>query len=350
MGLTKQLPDSTGVVAHHSMVDVIGISRMLSFWPFVLVYVWMALILGLATLHRLLHLGRGWRRLLTRDLPFVLNHLGLLIALLTATLGNADMQCLQMTIAADQPEWRAIDNEGRYHELPIAIQLKKFQIDEYMPKLLLVNHQTGKALGGGKPEMAQVEATSDGAKSFKPISLSGWRIKVEQFMDKAQPVMTGDSTYYETWEQVGATSALLVKAVSDQTGIERRGWLTCGSYMFPFQMLALNDSISLVMADREPQRFISRVEIFTKSKKHVETDILVNKPYTIEGWKIYQLNYDSRLGRWSDISILELVRDPWLPFVYAGIIMLLIGAVFMFILRDEGRGMKDERLIKEETL
>ena len=335
MGLTKQLPDTTGVMAYHSVVDVIGISRMLSFWPFVLVYVWMAFILGLATLHRLLNLRRGWKRLLKRDLPFVLNHLGLLIALLTATLGNADMQRLQMTIAADQPEWRAIDNEGRYHELPIAIQLKKFQIDEYMPKLLLVNHQTGKALGGGKPEMAQVEATGDGVKSFKPISLGGWRIEVEQFMDKAQPITTGDSTYYETWEQVGATSALLVKAVSDQTVIERRGWLTCGSYMFPFQMLALNDSISLVMADREPQRFISRVEIFTKSKKHVETDILVNKPYTIEGWKIYQLNYDSRLGRWSDISILELVRDPWLPFVYAGIIMLLIGAVFMFILRDE---------------
>lgn len=335
MGLTKQLPDTTGVMAYHSVVDVIGISRMLSCWPFVLVYAWMAFILGLATLHRLLHLRRGWKRLLKRDLPFVLNHLGLLIALLTATLGNADMQRLQMTIAADQPEWRAIDNEGRYHELPIAIQLKKFQIDEYMPKLLLVNHQTGKALGGGKPEMAQVEAMSNGAKNFKPISLGGWRIEVEQFMDKAQPVMTGDSTYYETWEQVGATSALLVKAVSNQTGIEHRGWLTCGSYMFPFQMLALNDSISLVMADREPQRFISRVEIFTKSKKHVETDILVNKPYTIEGWKIYQLNYDSRLGRWSDISILELVRDPWLPFVYAGIIMLLIGAVFMFILRDE---------------
>ena len=333
MGLTKQLTDTTGVMAYHSVVDVIGISRMLSFWPFVLVYVWMAFILGLATLHRLLNLRRGWKRLLKRDLPFILNHLGLLIALLTATLGNADMQRLQMTIAADQPEWRAIDNEGRYHELPIAIQLKKFQIDEYMPKLLLVNHQTGKALGGGKPEMAQVEATSEGANSFKPISLGGWLIKVEQFMDKAQPVMTGDSTYYETWEQVGATSALLVKA--DQHVIEHRGWLTCGSYMFPFQMLALNDSISLVMADREPQRFISRVEIFTKSKKHVETDILVNKPYTIEGWKIYQLNYDSHLGRWSDISILELVRDPWLPFVYAGIIMLLIGAVFMFILRDE---------------
>ena len=333
MGLTKQLTDTTGVMAYHSVVDVIGISRMLSFWPFVLVYGWMAFILGLATLHRLLNLRQGWKRLLKRDIPFVFNHLGLLIALLTATLGNADMQRLQMTIAADQPEWRAIDNEGRYHELPIAIQLKKFQIDEYMPKLLLVNHQTGKALGGGKPEMAQVEATSEGANSFKPISLGGWLIKVEQFMDKAQPVMTGDSTYYETWEQVGATSALLVKA--DQHVIEHRGWLTCGSYMFPFQMLALNDSISLVMADREPQRFISRVEIFTKSKKHVETDILVNKPYTIEGWKIYQLNYDSHLGRWSDISILELVRDPWLPFVYAGIIMLLIGAVFMFILRDE---------------
>ena len=141
MGLTKQLPDTTGVMAYHSVVDVIGISRMLSFWPFVLVYVWMAFILGLATLHRLLNLRRGWKRLLKRDLPFILNHLGLLIALLTATLGNADMQRLQMTIAADQPEWRAIDNEGRYHELPIAIQLKKFQIDEYIRHQRRLGHR-----------------------------------------------------------------------------------------------------------------------------------------------------------------------------------------------------------------
>lgn len=343
MGLTKQMPDTSSVVAHHSAADVVGISRMLSFWPFVLVYVWMAFILALVTLHRLLHLHRGARQLLGRDLPFVLNHMGLLLAMLTATLGNADMKRLQMTITAEQPEWRAVDAENRVRELPLAIQLKKFHIDEYMPKLMLVNHRTGRPLGGEKPEMAQVEATgkkAHGEGSFKTIRLGDWRIEVKQFLDYAQPVMADSAVCYEAWNSVGATSAILVKATKESKNaqaspttepVEREGWLSCGSYMYPYQMLTLEDSISLVMPDREPRRFISRVEIMTKPGKHVEADILVNKPFSIDGWKIYQLDYDTQLGRWSDISVLELVRDPWLPYVYTGIIMMLAGAVFLFI-------------------
>ena len=37
------------------------------------------------------------------------------------------------------------------------------------------------------------------------------------------------------------------------------------------------------------------------------------------------------LGRWSDISVFELVRDPWLPAVYAGIIMMVLGAICLFV-------------------
>ena len=369
MGLTKQLPDTGDVVAHHSVADVVGISRMLSFWPFVLVYVWMAFILALVTIHRLLHLHRGARQLLTRDLPFMLNHLGLLVAMLTATLGNADMQRLQMTISADQPEWRAVDSGNRIHELPIAIQLKKFHIDEYLPKLMLVNNLTGRPLGGAKPEMAQVETTgttAHGEGAYKTIRLGDWLIEVKQFLDYAQPVMMDSAVCYEAWNSVGATSAVLVKAKkvgnlknsaqasSAEEGVEREGWLSCGSYMYPYQMLTLDDNISLVMPDREPRRFISRVEIFTKSKKHVEADILVNKPFSFDGWKIYQSDYDTQLGRWSDISVLELVRDPWLPFVYAGIIMMLAGAVFLFIggkpSKPRVSELDKEEERKEETL
>jgi hypothetical protein len=43
------------------------------------------------------------------------------------------------------------------------------------------------------------------------------------------------------------------------------------------------------------------------------------------------------MGAQSQISILELVSDPWLPFVYTGIYMMLAGAMCMFIL---GRGVK----------
>jgi len=77
----------------------------------------------------------------------------------------------------------------------------------------------------------------------------------------------------------------------------------------------------------------------------VEDTIEVNRPLKISGWNIYQLSYDETKGRWSDVSVFELVRDPWLPAVYAGIIMMVLGAVYLFVNAPKGT---EER--KEETV
>lgn len=81
MGLTPQLRSG----------GVPWLSQMLSFWPFVLIWVWLTLSTGLVALNHLLR----WR---IKELPFVLNHLGLFVAIVSATLGNADMQRLQMPV------------------------------------------------------------------------------------------------------------------------------------------------------------------------------------------------------------------------------------------------------------
>ena len=331
MGLTKQLPSGPFMLAEPSLADTVGITRMLSFWPFILIYVWMTLLLGQVIIHRLLHLHPK-RAFWTRDIPFLMNHLGLFITIVTATLGNADMQRLKMTISQDAPEWRAVDDRGEMHELPIAIQLKQFTIDEYPPKLILIDNNTGNAVDGQQAETLLIDST------FTEGQLGDWRIRLVKKLDYAVPVLQEDSTYFEEWMQTGAVSAVCVEAdwhpstPAKRPYLKKSGWITSGSYMFPYQMLKIDQQVSLAMMPREPQRYISRVEILTESGKDIETNILVNKPFSIDGWKIYQLNYDTQKGRWSEISILELVSDPWLPFVYTGIYMMLLGAVLMFIL------------------
>ena len=127
----------------------------------------------------------------------------------------------------------------------------------------------------------------------------------------------------------GSACALLVKVttgVYDKEGgylrlrkvLQRSviGWITSGSYLFPFQTLKLDDGRMLVMPNREPRRFASLVDIYTQSGKNVRTEIEVNKPFTIEGWKIYQLSYNEQMGKWSNLSVFELVTDPWLPSDY----------------------------------
>ena len=94
MGLVRQ---DTGTAA---LPDILGISRMLSCWPFVLVYLWMTLIVGLMTLQGVRHHHS------LRNFTALLCHLGLFVALTSATLGSADIQRVRMICTVGRPEWR----------------------------------------------------------------------------------------------------------------------------------------------------------------------------------------------------------------------------------------------------
>ena len=122
-----------------------------------------------------------------------------------------------------------------------------------------------------------------------------------------------------------------MKALNRKDGSRREGWVSSGNYMFPYVTLPLDTGTVLVMPEREPKRFASEVTVYTQDKQKKDALIEVNKPFSVAGWKIYQLSYDETKGKWSETSIFELVRDPWLPVVYAGIMMLLAGSVCLFV-------------------
>ena len=206
MGLTRQTADGT------------WLNNMLSFWPFVLIYVYIAVILGLIILRRILRFKFSLQNL-KRDIPFLLNHLGLFIAMTTATLGNADMQRLKMITVKGEPEWRALTSQMQIVEMPITIELKQFVMETY--------------------------------------------------------------------------------------------------------------------EDGKPRRYASDIIVTPRNNSlipHVEATVEVNKPVEVGGWKIYQYGYDTQRGPMSQLSILELVSDPWLPLVYTGIYMMLGGAVCFILL------------------
>lgn len=216
MGLTRQTVEGS------------WLNNMLSFWPFVLIYVYIAVILGAIILRRIFTFHFSLSTL-KRDIPFLLNHLGLFITMTTATLGNADMQRLKMIADKGQPEWRGIDQHQQIVELPLAIELKEFIMEVY--------------------------------------------------------------------------------------------------------------------DDGSPKRFASDIQILTKSGKNLQTIVDVNKPAKVDGWKIYQYGYDQSMGAMSQTSIFELVRDPWLPAVYTGIYLMLLGAACMLVF---GSGV-DRTFSKEQT-
>ena len=312
MGLIRQAPSG------HAPVDLLGFSQMIASWPFVLLYFWMVTILGLTIL-------RAGFSLKVSRISFLLNHIGLFIALITATLGNADMQRLKMTTRMGSAEWRATDDKGQLIELPLAIELKDFTIDEYPPKLMLIDNETGRTL----PEKSPVHVLLE--EGVTKGTLQDWQLTIEQSIPMAASVATEDTLKFTKFYSMGATYAVYLKAFNQENQTTKEGWVSCGSFLFPYKAIRLDSLTSLVMPEREPQRFASEVKIYTQEGTITEGTIEVNRPMEIEGWKIYQLSYDETKGRWSDVSVFELVRDPWLPVVYAGIIMMMAGAVCLFV-------------------
>ena len=347
MGVTKQVAEGK------RPMDPVGLTKMLSFWPFILVYVWMTAIVGEVTINQIVRFS--WRRF-----PTLVSHVGLFLILTCGTLGSADMLRVKMYCETGQPEWRGLDAFNNVHQLPVAIQLEKFTIDEYPPKLMLID-KTGRPLPQDKPENLLVD---NGMKSGQLLDC---KIDILKRIDNAVPVMLSkmigkmpegmmgnirmdslgqarNKDGYIASDASGSACALLVRVTmgvnangsSDSNLIKGQkqvvtGWVTSGSYLFPYQALRLKDGRMLAMPNREPRRFASLVNIYTQSGQNIQTEIEVNKPFTIEGWKIYQLSYNEQMGKWSNLSVFELVTDPWLPVVYIGIFMLLIGAVGMFL-------------------
>lgn len=321
MGLTKQ------VNATHPPYDILGISKMLGFWPFILVYVWMTAIVGQVAIKQIAHFS-------IHSLPSLFSHIGLFIVLTCGTLGSADMQRLKMYCELGKPEWRGLDAYNVVHELPIAIQLDKFTIEEYPPKLMVVDSQ-GRPLPLKEPQTLTIDP------DFKRGELQGWEITVLESVDNAVPVplsaqndslhLGNDKAGYVASDMPGSVCALKVEAKRKHGSslTTRRSWVTCGSYRYPWSGLYLDEGMAVVMGQPEPKRFSSRVSIYTQDGRNMQADIEVNHPCNVDGWKVYQYSYNEQMGKWSNLSVFDLVRDPWLPIVYLGIILLAAGAIGM---------------------
>lgn len=185
-----------------------GLSRMLSFWPFVLAWTWVTVISGLAALNHIM-------RFRLREIPFIVNHLGVFVAVVCATLGNPDRKEASMEVFTGQTERIARDEAGAVFEPGFSIELHKFIMEEY--------------------------------------------------------------------------------------------------------------------PDGSPKRFASDISIHTPGGGTVRDTVDVNRPLKVEGWKIYQYGYDSKAGKESAFSEFLIVKDPWLPWTYAGIFLMLAGALCLML-------------------
>ncbi|MFJ1365287.1 cytochrome c biogenesis protein ResB [Capnocytophaga canimorsus] len=296
----------------------LGLDDITKTWYFALIYLMALTNLWLAILKRSMVYQQ-------KNITFLLNHFGLWLIMFAGVLGQGDLVRLKMDLYKDKVEWRAIDDSGNIIELPIAMELKSFDIDIYPNKLFVID-STGNALPKSKPMGFMLE--KDGSQG----EILNWKITQHQYFEKAVPET--DSTYvnHGMW---GATNAAFVTVENLKTGEKKQEWISAGNFQLPPRTIQLDAEHTLVMAPAEARKFQSEVSIYQKDMEEVRNEkIEVNHPIKVDGWKVYQVSYDERMGRWSELSVVELILDPWLPVVYTGIFILMAGGIaFLFVNR-----------------
>lgn len=297
-----------------AFIALFGLNKITQTWYFLLVLFFFSTCLLMVSIKRI-SLG------LVSNLGFLVNHLGLYIALNAGVFGSGDLIRYTMELKENKIAWVANDANNKAVVMPIAIVLEDFVMDEFAPKLAIINHKGDLLTKKGK-NLFMVK------KGLKVELENNYNVEVVDYIPEA--VKFNDS--YRPVNQEGATPAVYVKVTNAETGFKAAGWLASGTFLYDQQYLGLEKHQFLVLTKPEPKKFSSKIKVFTVEKDEYSTTLEVNKPFEVMGWKMYQLSYDERFGKYSTTSTIELVKDPWLPVVYLGVFMMIAGAIYLFFI------------------
>lgn len=294
-------------------IQLLGLNSITTHWAFLLILFVFLISLGLITFKRILIFKLN-------NIGFVLNHLGLFMALSTGILGAGDTMRLSLELEEGKPNWKAYNNKTKeYIELDFAIYLKDFIVEEFQPKLAFVENGKGEIIHNDGKNLYLIHQDEH-------YIFNDFEIDITKYL--ASSAKVGDE--YHFVNDIGAPPSAHLSIKNTKTNKVVNGWISSGSFIYQYEALKIDENLSVVMTIPEVKKFTSEVSILQKNGERIETTIEVNNPFDFEDWKIYQLSYNEKMGKWSNTSVLELVRDPWLPYVYIGVFMMIFGAIYMF--------------------
>jgi hypothetical protein len=302
------VPQSSNLHAH----SLLGFTHLWRSWQFFFAWLYLLTILTFVILKRAVPLSY-------RNIRFLVSHLGFWLIILAMALGAGDKHKLNLVLHQGKPESSGIDLNGMRQDLPFTLKLSEFWIEEYAPELLLMDITTGAPFKDRSKGEVFITA---GLK----LKLGGYVIFIRDFYPQAIPTESGfmPSTDY------GNVPAAYIEAL-DSTGYKISGWITCGNFRFPAVLLKLDQRFVLIMNRPAPKQFASRITILTRDRPVIEAILTVNHPIKIKHWRLYQGGYDTTKGKWSQYSLIQAVKDPWLPVVYIGLVMVLAGVIMLVV-------------------
>ncbi len=269
-------------------------------------FVYLLITLGATTLKR-------FRFKTLNDWGFLLNHLGLWLFLAASGFGAGDTKTGFMTLTPNTPEWRAELETGEVIDLDYAVKLLNFKIEFHEPQFLFFDTKT-KKIHTDKGKSIIINLNDN-----KKFVWNNYEITKQEIMGKE----VFNSNRYLVNQVV---SFLKVKKPD---GKIVSGPVTSGNDMITPVFLQISPILSIGIAKPEPSKFASKVRIYTKKGQISDVTIEVNKPCSINGWRVYQNNWKYDYMNMQYVSVLQIVRDPWMPYVYFACVLLTAGSLIL---------------------
>lgn len=299
-----------GIVPQEPVAEVtlpvrLGMHRIFSSWPFALTVICFLANLGI---------GLSWKIVpfKTQNIQFILFHAGFWIALSCGIFGSSDLQRLILPVEEGKASNIAYTMENETpRQLPFSIFLHDFALEEYAPNLLLYDPHTN--------TQTNIEVHKGSSSSWK-----GCDVLVLDYIPYALPDKEGKLLPAD--QKTGVPFAK-VRISADGKSDEMWIGLTNPSQKpEPVQL----SKLYVLLWPGTPKSFRSAVTVQDDQGREVMANLEVNKPVNFMGWKLYQMGYDEKAGRLSSLSLIEVIRDPWLPVVYLGFFMIMAGNVLFF--------------------
>jgi hypothetical protein len=294
-----------------SLQALLRVNQIFSSWPFAL-----TVLLFLANLG----FGLSWKLLpfKLKNLQFILFHAGFWLALSCGIFGSTDLQRFVVPIEIGKANnlGYTMDSETP-QPLPFTIYLHNFSLVEYPPQLLLYDPHSGKLI----EERSKMNIF---VRKGITASWQGVEVHVIDFIAHALPGKDGIPQPADT--KAGIPYAK-VRITTDSDS--REAWITTGSPFVDTQDAQVGSRF-LGIRPGSPKAFRSAVTVTDEGGHQKAATLEVNHPVDFNDWKLYQMGYDEKAGRWSQLSLIEVIRDPWLPAVYLGLFMIMAGNILFF--------------------
>lgn len=295
----------------NQLVKNLGLNNIVYSWAYIFSLLFLVISLGFATIKRLYPFRK-------QNFWYLLNHLGLWITIVAANFGFPDQTHLRMNISTAQHNNYAYDELGGMVGLPFEIIQTDFKLENYLPKLAIMDSET--SMNSIKKGTNTVEVAENTSKQLKD-----WSIQIIKYYPSARKV-SSDVFAIDT---VGSAPAAYVRVENTITKKISEGWVSVGNLLFDKSSISLDASHTLAMMFPQQKEMSLGISILA-NETNIDKTIAVNSPQKFDGWNMYIFSFNQQQGKWSQASVIELIKDTWQPFVYLGLGMMIIGSFFVF--------------------